>query len=528
MNAESTPPHRPLARPAGVDAVIFDMDGVITDTASVHAAAWKQLFDEYLAARSRRTGEPFEPFDIEADYRPHVDGKPRYDGVRDFLRSRGIELPEGDPRDPPEAETICGLGNRKNRAFLQRLEAEGAKAFQPAVDLVLALREAGLHVAIISASRNMAAVLEAAGLEGLFHVRVDGVVAAELGLPGKPDPAVFEEAASRLGVEPARAAVIEDAIAGVQAGRAGGFGIVVGVDRTGQADALRDAGADVVVSSLDGLWRPGAGLPMGSDGRGQRRGDGRASIDALPSVPDDLGRAFVDRRPVVFLDYDGTLTPIVDDPAKARLPGATRAAIERLAARTPVAIVSGRDLDDVCSLVAIEGIWYAGSHGLELRDPDGRRIEQAEDYLPALESAESACREALREVPEARVERKRFAIAVHDRRVPDEERERVADAVEAVAADHPRLRVTGGKRIHELRPDIDWDKGRALLWLIDELGLDDEQHLPIYLGDDVTDEDAFEVLAERGLGFVVRGEDDARQTWADFALADPDEVCWLL
>ena len=280
----------------------------------------------------------------------------------------------------------------------------------------------------------------------------------------------------------------------------------------------------VVLSPVTTVATVATGSLVGEDDRGHEPDGLRRDLRR----PLDLGRALVDRRPAVFLDYDGTLTPIVDDPAKARLPGATRAAIERLAARTPVAIVSGRDLDDVCSLVAVEGIWYAGSHGLELRDPDGRRIEQAEDYLPALESAEAACREALREVPEARVERKRFAIAVHDRQVPDEGRERVADAVEAVAADHPRLRVTGGKRIHELRPDIDWDKGRALLWLIDELGLDDEQHLPIYLGDDVTDEDAFEVLAERGLGFVVRGEDDARLAWADFALADPDEVCWLL
>jgi trehalose 6-phosphate synthase/phosphatase len=233
-------------------------------------------------------------------------------------------------------------------------------------------------------------------------------------------------------------------------------------------------------------------------------------------------------RLALFLDYDGTLTPIVDDPADALLPQATREAIERLAARTPVAIMSGRDLEDVRSLVAIDGIWYAGSHGLELRDPGGRRIERAEDFLPALDSAEAALRDRLAAVPDARVERKRFAIAVHDRQVPDEQRDRVADLVEDVAADHPRLRITGGKRIHELRPDFDWDKGKALLWLIDELGLADEAYLPVYLGDDVTDEDAFEVLTDRGLGLVVRGEHDERPTWADFALADPDEVRWLL
>jgi beta-phosphoglucomutase family hydrolase len=247
---------RPLVRPAGIDAVIFDTDGVLTDTASVHAAAWKELFDAFLAEHSRRTGEPLRGFDIEADYRPYVDGKPRYDGVRDFLRSRGIELPEGDPDDPPEAETVCGLGNRKNQAFLRRLETDGAQAFAPAVELVRALKDDGVGVAVISASRNMAAVLAAAGLDGLFDAAVDGIAAAELRLAGKPDPAVFEEAARRLGVRPAQAAVVEDAIAGVQAGRDGGFGVVVGVDRTGQAGALREAGADVVVHDLGELWRP--------------------------------------------------------------------------------------------------------------------------------------------------------------------------------------------------------------------------------------------------------------------------------
>lgn len=256
MTSDTRHAHRPLARPEVIEAVIFDMDGVLTDTASVHAASWKQLFDDYLAERAARTGEPFEPFDVDADYRPYVDGKPRYDGVRDFLRSRGIELPHGDPDDPPGAESICGLGNRKNQAFLERLEHEGARAFEPAVELVRALRADGVRVAVISASRNMTAVLAAAGLATLFDASVDGVIAAELGLPGKPDPAVFEEAARRLDVPPERTAIIEDAIAGVQAGRAGAFAQVVGVDRTGQAEALREAGADVVVQHLGQLWRP--------------------------------------------------------------------------------------------------------------------------------------------------------------------------------------------------------------------------------------------------------------------------------
>jgi alpha,alpha-trehalase len=227
-----------------IDAVVFDMDGVVTETASVHAAAWKRLFDEFLAAR----GQP--PFDTDADYRRYVDGKPRYDGVRDFLASRAISLPEGDPADPPDRETICGLGNRKNGYFREELRQNGARAFPTTIDLVRRLGEAGIGTAIISASKNMGEVLAAAGAADLFPVRVDGLDAGRLGLPGKPDPAVFVEAARRLGTAPARTAVVEDAIAGVTAGRRGGFALVVGVDRTGHADALREAGADVVVSDL--------------------------------------------------------------------------------------------------------------------------------------------------------------------------------------------------------------------------------------------------------------------------------------
>ncbi|MDX1650548.1 MAG: beta-phosphoglucomutase family hydrolase [Myxococcota bacterium] len=226
--------------------VVFDMDGVLTATALVHARAWKEMFDGYL----ERRGEGAAPFDIEEDYRRHVDGVPRYDGVRRFLASRGIRLEEGDPGDPPERETVCGLGNRKNRLFLEHLRREGPERFEDGVALVQSLREARVPVAVISASRNAGEVLDRAGIDGLFDARVDGVVADEAGLAGKPAPDVFLEAARRLGAGPARTVVVEDARAGVEAGRRGGFGQVIGVARRGGAEALREAGADVVVREL--------------------------------------------------------------------------------------------------------------------------------------------------------------------------------------------------------------------------------------------------------------------------------------
>lgn len=235
---------------SAVEAVIFDLDGVVTRTAGLHAEAWKQLFDEYLAARARKLGEAFRPFDLQSDYRRFVDGKPRYDGVAGFLASRGIELPFGSPEDAEELETICGLGNRKNHHFRAALARTGGDPYPTTLALIAALRERGVRTAIVSSSRNCEAVLDAAGIQQLFDAKVDGVVAAELGLPGKPDPAVFLTAARRLGVDPAHAAVVEDALAGVEAGRRGGFGLVVGVDRAGQAEALAAAGADVVVDDL--------------------------------------------------------------------------------------------------------------------------------------------------------------------------------------------------------------------------------------------------------------------------------------
>jgi beta-phosphoglucomutase family hydrolase len=242
-----------LGLPDNIRACLFDLDGVLTRTAVVHAAAWKAMFDEFLQRRSEQTGEPFVPFDSKADYDRYVDGKPRYDGVRSFLASRGIELPEGSPDDPPDADTVAGLGNRKNDLVLALLRRDGVEAYEGSVRYVEAVHEAGLPCAVVSSSANTQEVLQAAGLEHLFELRVDGLTARAENLKGKPAPDTFLAAARKLGVEPAAAAVFEDALAGVEAGRAGDFGRVVGVDRTGQADALREHGADVVVQDLSEL-----------------------------------------------------------------------------------------------------------------------------------------------------------------------------------------------------------------------------------------------------------------------------------
>lgn len=239
--------------PDSITACLFDLDGVLTPTAEVHAAAWKELFDAFLLDRSQQTGEPYHPFEIATDYVEYVDGRLRQDGVRAFLASRGIVLPEGTLDDPPAALTVHGLGQRKNDLFLDLLRRRGVDAYEGSVRFVTAVRGAGLRRAVVSASRNCREILAAAGLEHLFEVRVDGIVAAEMGLRGKPAPDTFLAAAAMLGVDPVHGAVFEDATSGVEAGRAGSFGWVVGVDRVGQGDALRRHGADIVVTDLSEL-----------------------------------------------------------------------------------------------------------------------------------------------------------------------------------------------------------------------------------------------------------------------------------
>ena len=500
-----------LLRQKDFDAVVFDMDGVVTKTAAVHATAWKRLFDNYMEELSRSTGEDWCQFDAEVDYRQYVDGKPRYDGVRSCLASRGIVLPEGTPDDAADVDTVCGLGNRKNGYFLEELEQHGVSVFESTVRLVRILQGVGIGTAIISASKNMALVLSAGGVGDLFPVCVDGITAAEMGLPGKPDPAVFVEAARRLGTPIERTVVVEDARAGVEAGHRGGFGLVIGVDRTGDSEGLLAAGADVVVSDLadvvvDPPFNPSA-LVCASD----------------------IDRRLCQATPALFLDYDGTLTPIVAHPDLAVLSDDMRAAVERLAARLPVAIISGRDLADVRRKVGIDGIVYAGSHGCDVDAPEalGGRVQHGLAAVDDVAAARAALTNKVKDIPGAWVEHKTFAVTVHYRQTPPDQVPRVMAAFDEVAAVFFGLRKATGKMVLELRPGIAcYDKGKALLWLLERLEMANGTYVPVYIGDDDTDEDAFLAIAERGVG--VRVGDPHEVTAADYTLADVGEVLEFL
>jgi alpha,alpha-trehalase len=499
--------------PAQFDAVIFDLDGVVTQTARVHAAAWKRLFDDFLRERAATEGVPMRPFDAGDDYLRYIDGKPRYDGVQSFLASRGIRLEWGSPADDVSAPTVCGLGNRKNTLLREAIETHGVQPYESTLDLIRRLRSRGVRTAIISSSKNCALMLASVGATELFDVAVDGVESARLGIRGKPAPDIFLEAAQRLGVAPPRAVVVEDAMAGVEAARAGGFGCVIGVNRSGDPARLAQLGAHVVVADLDEV-----GIAPLPDAR-----ELPSALDHLDEIAGDGGR-----RPAVFLDYDGTLTPIVPRPEDAVLVPAVRETVERLARVCPVAIISGRDRADVQALVGVEGLVYAGSHGFDIAGPQGSMPggSERDRFLPVLAEAERELKARLATIPGSQLERKKYSVAVHYRNVADADLPAVEDAVRVALQRHPELRDLPGKKVHDLQPRIEWDKGKALLHVLHALGLDRPEVLPIYIGDDITDEDAFAALRTRGVGIVVR--DEPRPTAATLALDSPHDVHGLL
>jgi len=495
--------------PARFDAALLDLDGVITNTAVLHARVWKALFDDYLS-RAATPATSARPFDIATDYPQYVDGKPRYEGVLSFLQSRAISLPWGAPDDAPGQATICGLGNRKNVLFQAALTKDGVAVFPASIAFVTALRQHGLRTALVSSSKNARAVMDTSGTGHLFDICVDGQVALRAGLAGKPAPDVFLHAATLLGVSIARTFAVEDAPAGVEAARRAGCSLVVGIARDGDGRELQARGAHITVKELTEISMNNlsekSGLPH-----------------ALQQQEQIVSR-LQGKRPVLFLDYDGTLTPIVDRPELAVLDPAMRSAVAELARRCAVAIVSGRDRADVEQLVGLDSLIYAGSHGFDIRGPGGLRLEYegAAAFLPALDAAEKQIRDALSGTHGALVERKRFALAVHYRLVAPRDVPAVEGAVEAALQAQPGLRRTGGKMVFELRPRVPWHKGKAVLWLMEVLQLDGADVLPIYIGDDDTDEDAFAALRTLGLGIVVA--EAARPSAAQYRLDTPGEV----
>ncbi|MDP8216231.1 MAG: trehalose-phosphatase [Candidatus Kaelpia imicola] len=521
------------------DAVIFDLDGVITDTAVLHVESWKDIFDDYLKKLEARGGEKFREFTHKGDYLPYVDGKPRYEGVKSFLASRGIELPFGDSGDEAERETICGLGNKKNEQFVKHLKAEGAEVFQSTIEFIKELQRRGIKTGVASSSKNCKTILESVGIENVFQTRVDGVVSVELDLKGKPEADIFLKAASDIGAEPSRSVVVEDATSGVMAGRNGGFGLVLGIAREGRIEDLLDNGADIVVSDMADIsvdwvdnWfkkRPRelfnnwdkSDSAIDIDGE---LIDSSSNVKINPLYLSSGLDLFKDRRPVIFLDYDGTLTPIVDRPELALLSSDMREVIKELIGKYTVAIVSGRGREDVENLVDIKGIFYAGNHGFDIKGPSLSMVQpDAERVIPAVKEAVDYLKNRLSSIDGLLVEEKKFSVAVHYRLVAEDRYLRVIeDEVKKVVDREDSLRLMHGKKVFEILPNIYWNKGCVIRWIVDILSLSFKDNSIVYIGDDTTDEDAFRVIRSRGCGILVAEE--LRSSAADFWVRNPDSV----
>ena len=497
--------------PGDIDALVFDLDGVITQTRKTHKKAWKKMFDHFLD-EAGHSGE-FS----EQDYAAYVDGKPRYEGVRSFLSSRGIELPFGEENDPPGHETVCAIGNRKNYLFNRLIRDEGVEVYDDAVEKIKTWKRAGIKTAIVSSSRNCRTILEKTGIADLFEVRVDGAVSAERGLKGKPDPDIFIEAARELDARPERSIVFEDAVSGTQAGQKGFFGLVVGVARFGNSDELLKNGADICIPDFKGF---------------DLFGD-KDIADFLSytkpmvfSESTDIFDRLSKKEPVFFLDYDGTLTPIVSRPEDAVLSDGMRDTLSELSELFSVSVVTGRDLEDVRNFIRLDNIIYSGSHGYITRGPDGLEMEHEKsgEIMELMDKVEKDLHDLIEGKAEGvTIDRKRYAIAVHYRNASENEVPYVFKVVDKMLEKHSGLKTGEGKMLVEIKPDIDWHKGKAVMWIYKKLGFSEQSGIiPVFIGDDVTDEDAFRVLKGRGIGILV--ENHGQDTLADYSLKNVFQV----
>jgi alpha,alpha-trehalase len=379
------------------------------------------------------------------------------------------------------------------------------RPFCDAVAFLERLRERDIETAAVSPSQNGAGIPRRLQLGHLFDAKVDESDIICSNSDGKPSPGLYVEAARRLENSPISCVVFGDTPSGVEAAKATEFAAVIGIARHSDGSALSRSGADFVINNFQQL-----GL-----------NESISALHGMRCVLDEIGH----RTPVFFFDYDGTLTPIVDDPRKATLSQQMRKSLETLARSFPTAIISGRDLADVRERVGLPGIAYAGSHGFEILSPDGRRIVigPSEKYVPELDEAVELLDSSLEDVPGSLIERKRFAIAVHYRQVRDSDLPRLEESIDNVVARLSGLRKTWGKKIFEIRPDVDWDKGKAVEWLRGQLELDTPDHVPVYIGDDLTDEDAFRALRDSGVSILVSDEKELGTT-ASYRLQDPQDV----
>lgn len=463
-------------------AVILDLDGVITETRELHLEAWKETFKDFA-------------FSTE-DYDRYVDGKPREDGIRSFLASRKRSI---SPENMERYSTF------KNRLYLTRLRKVGPRTYKDSVDTIKKWKKEGIQVAVVSSSRNCTEVLEAAGIKDLFDAQVDPVVAEPIHLRPKPEADYFLEAARRLGKDPEECALVEDSLSGIQAGVKGHFKAVIGITREGQTPEaqLYEEGASQVVNSLEMI--------------GQKEN----ALTAWAEIRKKIG----EREVALFLDFDGTLSDIVPDPATAVPRESVMPLLKCCSHSLKLAVVSGRDRQDLKHRIGEENIFYAGCHGFAISGPGGFHfeVEEAKDILPDLNLARELLTSVINEYEGAILETKKYFLAIHYRMVNKDRAQELKEKISAIAGKFHTLELREGKMVIEIAPHIQWGKGHAIGKLCEVLEIKAPLTVPIYLGDDLTDEDAFKRLKGLGIGIKV-GPENIYESIADYWLQDPSEV----
>jgi trehalose-phosphatase len=472
------------------DALILDLDGVITDTRDLHFKAWKETFDELLSEEVE-----LKSFEDE-DYALYVDGKPREEGIRSFIEARKIFLPEDKLRE---------LAQKKDELFLKKLRRVGPRVFQDSIMALKHWREEGIPMAVVSSSRNCSEVLERAGLKGFFDVQVDSITAEKAHLRGKPEADYFLEAAHLLNKRPEESAIIEDSMAGIQAGIKGHFKGVIGVSRKGQTppSLLYAEGADLVVNSLEQI------------------GLHENALRAWESILQKIG----EREIALFLDFDGTISEIVPDPDKAQIRPSIFPLLKDCSRSFKTAIISGRDRQDVKRRVNIENIFYAGCHGFDISGPGGFHfvVEEASEILPHLVAARRQLETLLEPFSGMVVEDKKFFTAVHYRHVASIKENDLKEKIRKLVSHYDKLAIREGKKVIEIGPNLNWNKGTAIKKLCEVLEINFTEIVPIFVGDDLTDEDGYKEVRGKGISIKVTYEEPGI-TEADYWLNDPAEV----
>lgn len=485
-------------------AVIFDMDGVVLNTVELHFRAWKKTFDHWLRKQAKLHLQKPKLFSWE-DYLYYVDGVSRQEGIKNFLNARHLTISEA---------VVTKLAKKKNSYFLKSIQQQKVLSFASSIEFIKALRKQGIKTALISASKNCQQLVSLAGIASCFDLVVDGIFVEQQHLATKPAPDIFLALARQLNIKPQNIAVVEDAYSGIKAAKAGQFGLIIGIDRKKLgAQIFKEWGADIVVEDLSEIklkglihWFNYLIPPIFTEAN---------------EINPEAQAIMQGKKPVLFLDYDGTLTPIVKQPQTATLSVDMKSYLKKLSQHFTVAVISGRELTDLKARVGLEGLYYAGNHGFEMVGPN-LNYHIGTEYLQEIAEIYQTLRQKLQGINGIYLENKKFTLSVHYREVPEAEMCCIHKILSEIFAQHPNFKRREGKKVFEIRPNLNWDKGKAILWLLEKLNLKQTNSLPIYIGDDATDEDAFLALKKIGMGIIVT--DIKQPTKAKFGLRNIAEV----